>query len=260
MKFLIKPKEGVILKTLFETLSTLLEECDLEVGEDFGMRSTCMNVERTVLVDFLLHSKRFQCFRTMNCDFLTINCSTLFEGIKPAKREDSLTMSIDKEICLTVSGKGGSATTFITTESSKGYVINLPEGYGRPIVITSSEFQIGCRGLPKCETIEIRKFGTRVRMVSRTGEIRTKEVVMGEEDDWPQEPSDVSFSFDPLMIRRICTKIANLGGSVSLSFATKDEPLLIRTNVGTLGEISFYVKPLSKGPPGSTSSNDRDRS
>ena len=32
MKFLIKTKEGVILKTLFETLSTLLEECDLEIG------------------------------------------------------------------------------------------------------------------------------------------------------------------------------------------------------------------------------------
>ena len=213
MKFLIKTKEGVILKTLFETLSTLLEECDLEIGEDFGMRSTCMNVEKTILVDFLLHSEEFQCFRTMNCeDFLTINCSTVFEGMKTAKREDSITMSIDR---LTVSGKGGSATTCVTTEFSKGYVINLPEGYGRPIVITSSEFQIGCRGLPKCETIEVQKFGTRVRMVSRTGEIRTKEVVMGEEDDWPQEPSDVSFSFDPLMIRRIGSKIANLGGSVS---------------------------------------------
>ena len=253
MKFLIKTKEGVILKTLFETLSTLLEECDLEFGEDFGMRSTCTNVERTVLVDFLLHSEKFQCFRTMNCeDFLTINCSTLFEAMKTAKREDSITMSIDR---LTV----GSATTFITTEYSKGYVINLPEGYGRPIVITSSEFQIGCRSLPKCETIEIQKLGTRVRMVSRTGKIRTKEVVMGEEDDWPQEPSDVFFSFDPLMIRRIGSKIANIGGSVSLFFATKDEPFLIRTNVGTLGEISFYVKPLSKDPPGSNSSNDRDR-
>ena len=258
MKFLIKTKEGAILKTLFETLSILLGECDLEVGEDFGMRSTCMNVERTVLVNFLLRSEKFQCFRTMNCeDFLTINCSTLFEGMKTAKREDSITMSMDR---LTVSGKGGSVTTFITTEHSKGYVINLPEGYGRPIVITSSEFQMGCRSLPKCEIIEIQKFGTRVRMVSRTGEIRTKEVVMGEEDDWPQEPSDVSFSFDPLMIRRIGSKIANIGGSVSLFFATKDEPLLIRTNVGTLGEISFYVKPLSKDPPGSTSSNDRDRS
>ena len=56
MKFLIRTKEDFILKTLFETLSTLLEECDLEIGEDFGMRSTCMNVEKTVLVDFLLHS------------------------------------------------------------------------------------------------------------------------------------------------------------------------------------------------------------
>ena len=83
-----------------------------------------------------------------------------------AKREDLLTMSMDKEVRLTVSGKGASATTFVTTESSKGYAVNLPEGYGRPIVITSSEFQIGCRGLPKCETIEIQTFGTRVRMVS----------------------------------------------------------------------------------------------
>ena len=93
-------------------------------------------------------------------------------------------------------------------------------------------------------------------MVSRTGEIRKKEVVMGEDDDWPQEQSNVLFSFDPSIIRRVGSKIANLGGSVSLFFATKDKPLLIRTNVGTLGEISFYVKPLSKGPPSKTTGND----
>ena len=115
------------------------------------MRSTCINVDKTVLVNFLLHSEKFQCFRTSNCeDFLTIDCSTLFEGMKTAKREDSITMSIDKEIRLTVSGKGGSATTFVTTEFSKGYDVKLSEGHGRPIVITSSEFQIGCRGLPRC--------------------------------------------------------------------------------------------------------------
>ena len=66
---------------------------------------------------------------------------------------------------------------------------------------------------------------------------------MGEDDDWPQEPSNVLFSFDSSIIRRIGSKIANLGGSASLFFATKDKPLLIRTNVGSLGEISFYVKP-----------------
>ena len=247
MKFLIKTKEGVAVRTLFEILSTILDECDLEIHEDFGIMSTCVNVDKTVLVSFDLHCEKFQRFSATECkDFLTVSCLRMFEGIKTAKREDLITMSIDEQIRLTVSGKGGSATTFVNAELTEGYTVDIPEGYGRPVVVTSSEFQTCCRAFPICEVIVVHKLGGVVRMVSRTGDVRIKEVLMGECDG---EELDLTFSFEPSVIRKIGSRIANLGGAVSLFFATKDKPLLIRTNVGTLGEVSFYVKPLSEDPP-----------
>lgn len=247
--FKCKTDEAYQIKVLSELLTHNLKNGCFVVSEN-GITLRMFDQPRKTLVDLNLESDRFGLYKFDSKKIcLGLNLNHFHKMLKSIKKKDSLQLSIDEnsnELSIETIPKENSriTTSFIKIQNIQNLDSDVPSGYGKPIIVVSADFQKMSKELSSIGstniTIQSRKFS--IDFIADADNIMKRKVTLGEYDetDYKEEPTYIS-TFTTDQISRI-SKISGLSTSLQIFPGNKDLPLLFRSNVGSLGKISIYIK------------------
>jgi proliferating cell nuclear antigen PCNA len=253
-----KTREGYSLKVLAELLQNNIKTACFEVDEK-GIRLRMMDHHRTILIDLELEADCFSVYKYKPEEklYLGINLTHFHKMLKSIKKRDSIQLFIDDssptDLGIKVIPKENNrvTTSFIKIQNIQNLDINLPENYGKPVIVPSGEFQKMCKGLTHISNItHITAKGFLIRFSSDAGGVMKRFTEFGETEDSDNEQEDINEDepeytedFDTEQLTRI-TKLAGLSTNMQI-YPKSDNPLLFRSPIGSLGKISIYLKSKS---------------
>lgn len=253
--FKAKTPEGHVFKILAELLQNNIKDACFEIS-DKGIRLNMMDKPQTILINLNLEAHNFSLykFKSNKTLYIGVNLTHLHRMLRSIKKSDSIKLFIDDEnptdLGIKVIPKENNrvTTSFIKIRNVQIIQIDLPQGYHNPIIIPSGEFQKMIKGMSQIsKTIDISAEGFIIRFACDGGGVMKRVVDFGETDDSDDEDSSggaedkkyhETFSMDKLS--RVI-KLSGLSTQMKI-FPKSDEPLLFHSTVGSLGEISIYIK------------------
>ena len=137
-------------------------------------------------------------------------------------------------------------TSYIKILNIQVLDIEVPTGYGRPVIVNSSEFQKMCKDICSIGSSNIKVVSKNfyIEFIADADTIIKRSVSFGETDnDDEEEKNDndvIESTFSTDQLQRIM-KISGLNTKLQI-YTGKDLPILFRSNVGNLGTISVYIK------------------
>lgn len=257
--FKCKTAEAFNIKILAELLSNNLKTGCFEISKA-GIYLRMFDNNRKTLVDLNLESINFTFFKfkseTKIC--VGLNLNHFYKMLKSIKKKDSLELIIEQdkpyELYIKTIPK---ENTRITTSSIKIQMIQnldieLPEEYNKPIIISSSEFHKMCKDLISIGSSNIKVLAKNYKIefladvdgiLQRKVEFGSDEEESGEDENENEtKNNDYLATFDTDRLSRI-NKIAGLSTFIHIYTSNNKEiPLLLKTNVGNLGNISIIIK------------------
>jgi proliferating cell nuclear antigen PCNA len=252
-----KANEAYSLKILIELLQTCIKTGSFIISSN-GVKLRMMDYNKTILVDLNLDSDYFSVYKFKPSEPLNIgvNLTHFHKMLKPVKKKDSLQMFIDDtdntDLGIKIIPKENNrvTTSFIKIQNIQNIDIDLPEGYGKPVIVPSTEFQKMCKGLTHISNVtRVTAKGFLVRFSSDAGGVMKRYTDFGEmadsdsDSDEKSDDADYNEDFDTEQLTKI-TKLSGLGATMQI-YTKKDSPLLLRTTVGSLGKLSVYLKSKS---------------
>ena len=254
--FKCKTGEAYHIKVLAELLTNNLETGCFEVCND-GIRLRMFDHHRKTLVDLDLLSENYSLYKFKNDEkfYLGLNLNHFHKMLKSVKKKDSLQLFINSENpnelgIKTIPKENTRITTSgIKIQSIQNLDIDCPQGYGKPVIVPSAEFQKMCKDLSSIGSINIKVVARnfRIEFIADADGILKRKVVFGEDEDSDgeesdgEEPHEYRATFATDQLSRI-TKLAGLSSTMQIFPATADLPLLFKSNVGSLGKIAIYIK------------------
>ena len=228
--FKVKTREGYAFKVLAELLQNNIKTACFEVDQS-GIRLRMMDHHRTILIDLELESNSFSVYKYKSSEklYIGINITHLHKMLKSIKKRDSIQLFIDDssptDLGIKVIPKENNrvTTSFIKIQNIQNLDIDLPQGYGKPVIVPSGEFQKMCKGLTHISNLtHITSKGFLIRFSSDAGGVMKRSTEFGEtensdsdteekEDDNPDYEED----FDTEQLTRI-TKLAGMGGTIQI--------------------------------------------
>jgi len=255
--FRAKTSEGFNFKILGEILHNTLKTISIHITKD-GFFSKMIDVHKKLLIDIKLLSTNFSQY-ILNADNLLfgVNISHLYKIISSLKKKDSLILQImddapnELQIIVTPRERDHTEVSRISIQNIQSLDIEVPENYNHPVHVSSSKFQKMCKDMLNIGK-EIHVFGSEqfVMFECETPGIYKKQIHFGEEpEDESNHPSSddaayVHYFFDAEQLVRI-SKISSLAPLLHV-YLNHSLPLLIKSQVGTLGTISIFIKSSPK--------------
>ena len=249
--FNAKTSEAYHIKILAELLSNNLKTGCFEINKD-GFILRMMDNNRKTLIDLNLNSENFSLYRftSKNKLYIGLNLNHFHKMLKSIKKKDSIQLYIDEnentDLAIKAIPKENTriTTSFIKIQNIQNIDIDIPTGYGKAIIILSSEFQKMSKDMLTIgSSIKVSSTESQIKFISDSGGILKRTVQFGENDDDDENTKKlVSYTqeISTEQLSRI-TKIAGLSTNMQI-FSAPDLPLLFRSNVGSLGKISIYIK------------------
>lgn len=256
--FKCKTSEAYLIKVLAELLTN-----NLKIGcfllDASGIKLTQFDNHRHTLVDMRLDSENFSIYRYKKTEKiqLGLNLNHFHRMLKSIKKKDSLQLFIlegqETELGIKTIPKENNriTTSGIKIQNIQNLEVVLPTGYAsNPIIVSSSEFQKMCKdlcniGSPNI-TVCAKQFN--IEFTADADGILKRKVVLGEtinseegDEDDLENDEKYTATFSSEQFSRI-TKLAGLSSNLQIYTANSDLPLLFRSNIGSLGKISVYVK------------------
>ena len=248
--FKAKTGEAYCFKILAELLSCNIKTGCFEVDEK-GISLRMMDHHRKILIDLKLDAENFQPYKFNNPKkmYLGINLNHLHRMIRSIKKKDSLELFIDDEsptdLAIKVIPKDNNRTTisYVKIQSIQNLDIDMPTGYNKSIIVSSSEYQKMIKDMSNIgNTMRVTAKSFQILFHVNAGGILKRTVKFGEvdedEDDTNDNTDEYSQEFSTEQLCRI-TKLAGLSTNMQI-FPGK--PLLFKSNVGSLGKISIFIK------------------
>lgn len=243
-----KTLEGHVVKTLAELLQNNIKNGCYVIDKN-GIYFRMTDSNKRILIDLELKNENFSIYR-FNGDvlFMGINQSHLYKMLKSVKKKDSVEFIIDDErpndlgINIIPKEKNRVTTSYIKLQNIQNLDIDVPEGYGKPIIVSSSDYQKMCKDMSKIgSAISVSSKQYSIKFKCNSCGVYSREEIFGETDhDDKHSPYKNEQEFDTEQLCRIA-KIAGLSHNMQI-YQDPELPLLFRTSVGTLGKISIYVK------------------
>ena len=257
--FKCKTGEAYYIKVLAELLTNNLKTGCFEVSEK-SITLRMFDHHRKTMVDLELLAENFSVYKYKleNNFCLGLNLNHFHKMLKSIKKKDSLQLFIDSDNTTELGIKTiPKENTRITTSGIKiqtiqNLEIDIPEGYGKPVIVLSSEFQKMCKDLSSIGSTNITVVAKNfhIEFIADADGILKRKVVFGENDDSSDEDDnndsnpEYTATFATDQLSRI-TKLAGLSGNMQIFPASGNLPLLFRSNIGSLGKIAIFIK--SKG-------------
>jgi len=252
--FKAKTPEGFTIKMLAELLQNNIKTACFEISET-GIKLRMINSHRIILIDLELSADNFTIYKFRSDKKITIgiNLNHFHKMLKSIKKKDNIILFIRNdnptELGIKVIPKENNRKTisYIKIQNVQNISIELPNEYNKPIIVPSIDFQKTCKDMNSIGgIINVVSNGYYVKFLCNTGNVLKREVIFGEigdDDDSDyeaEEQEQYSQKFDTEQFCRI-VKIAGFS-SVMHVFPKGSNPILFRSNVGTLGHISIYIK------------------
>lgn len=250
--FKAKTKDAYHMKILAELLTNNLKTAHFEVDNE-GIRLCMMDHHRRILIDMELRGHEFDIYRFKTKKmYLGINLSHFHKMLKSIKKKDSLELFIDDtsptELAIRVIPKENNrvTTSYIQIQDVQEIAIDIPTGYGKPVIVSSSEFQKMVKDMGNIgSTINVQSKNSHIKFNCDTGEILKRTVEFGEMDDSDDESSDTD-NYQPEYNQDFATeqmgRITKMAGLSTQMKIFPGKPLLFRSIIGSIGEISIYIK------------------
>ena len=254
--FKCKTGEAYYIKVLAELLTNNLKTGCFEVSEK-SISLRMFDDHRKTMVDLELLAENFSVYKYKleNNFCLGLNLNHFHKMLKSIKKKDSLQLFIDSDNTTELGIKTiPKENTRITTSGIKiqtiqNLDIDIPEGYGKPVIVLSSEFQKMCKDLSSIGSTNITVVAKNfhIEFIADADGILKRKVVFGENDDSSDEDEnddsnpEYTATFATDQLSRI-TKLAGLSGNMQIFPASGNLPLLFRSNIGSLGKIAIFIK------------------
>ena len=206
-----------------------------------------------ILIHLDLQSDNFSVYKFKeDKKYIGINLVHLHKMLKTIKKKDSLELFIDddhpEDLGIRVYPKENNSrvtTSKVRIQSMQYIDTEFPTGYGKPVIVPSSEYQKMTKELNTIgSTITIYSKGFFIKFLSDPSNTYSKDVKFGEEinedDDCDDDNKEYTQEFQTEMLNRIA-KISGLSNNMQI-FPKEGLPLLFKSSVGSLGKISIYVK------------------
>ena len=254
--FKCKTGEAYHIKVLAELLTNNLKTGCFEVCDN-GIKLRMFDHHRKTLVDLELLSENYSIYKFKSDEkfYLGLNLNHFHKMLKSVKKKDSLQLFINSETpnelgIKTIPKENTRITTSgIKIQSIQNLDIDCPQGYGKPVIVPSAEFQKMCKDLSSIGSTNIKVVAKNfhIEFIADADGILKRKVVFGEDEDSDTEDNDevsspeytATFATDQLS--RI-TKLSGLSATMQIFPATADLPLLFKSTIGSLGKISIYIK------------------
>jgi proliferating cell nuclear antigen PCNA len=256
--FKAKTREGYSLKVLAELLQSNIKTACFEIDSK-GIRLRMMDNHKTILIDIDLNSDNFSTFKYKGEEklYIGINLNHFHKMLKSIKKRDSIKLFINdaspNDLGIKVIPKENNrvTTSFIKIQNVQNLDIEIPDGYEKPVNVHSGEFQKMCKGLINISNItKITSKEFLIRFVSDAGGVMKRSTEFGETDDSDddddsanEDVNEYEDDFDTEQLTKI-TKLAGLGSNLYI-YSKKGKPLLFKSQIGSLGKISIYLKSKS---------------
>jgi hypothetical protein len=162
------------------------------------------------------------------------------------KKKDSIELFIEErcpnDLGIKVIPKENNRTTisYVKIQSIQNLDIDIPVGYGKPIIVNSSDFQKMIKEMSSIgTTMKVVSSNHKIEFSCNAGGILKRKVQFGEDDE-DDDVSAYEYSQD-FITEQLCriTKLSGLGSNMQIYTG---KPLLFTSNVGNLGKISIYIK------------------
>ena len=254
--FKCKTGEAYYIKVLAELLTNNLKTGCFEVSET-SITLRMFDHHRKTMVDLELLAENFSVYKYKleNNFCLGLNLNHFHKMLKSIKKKDSLQLFIESENITELGIKTiPKENTRITTSGIKiqtiqNLDIDIPDGYGKPVIVLSSEFQKMCKDLSSIGSTNITVVAKNfhIEFIADADGILKRKVVFGENDDSSDEDDnhnanpEYTATFATDQLSRI-TKLAGLSGNMQIFPASGNLPLLFRSNIGSLGKIAIFIK------------------
>lgn len=249
--FKAKSHEAYCLKILAELLTNNIKTGCFEIDQD-GISLCMMDHHRRILIDLKLDAENFSLYKfKTNKMYLGINLNHFHKMLKSIKKKDSIQFFIDDEfptdLGIKVIPKENNriTTSHVKIQSIQNLVIDVPTGYGKPVIVSSSEYQKLCKDMGNIgNTIKVSARNFHIEFKCDAGGILKRTVQFGEfedsdsEDENSKDNNEFCQEFATEQLCRI-TKMAGLSNNMQIF---PGRPLLFRSNVGSIGKISIYIK------------------
>ena len=248
--FKAKSQEAYCIKILAELLANNIKTGCFVVDEN-GISLCMMDHHRTILIDLNLVSENFSSykFNAPKKMYIGINLNHFHKMLRSIKKKDSIELYIDEkspnDLAIKVIPKENNrvSTSFIKIQNVQNLDIDLPTGYSKPIIVSSSEFQKMSKDMTNIgTTMKVTAKNSQITFNCNAGGILKRTVQFGdEENDDDGVPIESNEYCQDFLTEQLC-RITKLSGLSSNMQIFPGKPLLFRSNIGSLGKISIYIK------------------
>ena len=252
--FKAKTNEAYNIKIMSEILHNTLKNVPLSITRD-TMSSKVIDNNKRLLIDINLNAVHFTSYQLNGPDLLFgMNVAHFYKIISSLKKKDTITFLVEDQspnelqIIVTPREKDHVEISKISIQNIQSLHIEIPDTYKHPVHISSSKFQKMCKDMLNIGK-EVHVYGNSDFAIfhCQTPGIYEKQISFGEEQTEPidlESPVITHYYFETDQLVRI-SKIASLCNTLYLYLANHS-PLMIKTNVGTLGTIALYIKSIKQ--------------
>jgi len=250
--FKAKTQEGYIIKVLGELLQHIIKTGCFVLDKN-GITLRMMDSHRKKLVDLRLEASKFSIYKfKTDTKFLGINLGYFYKMLKSIKKKDGVVLFIDEAkpnmlgIKVIPPENTRITTSYIKIQSIQNLDIELPLGYEHSIIVQSCEYQKMCKDMAHISTwINICAEKYSIKFSSNASSIYSRDVIFGELENSDSEDEFENISifnadFETEQLSGI-SKIASLNSTMQI-FPKTGLPLLFKTNIGNIGNLSLYLK------------------
>jgi proliferating cell nuclear antigen len=265
------------IKILTEMLCHTLKLAHFEIN-DSGIFLRTVDNEDTLLIDLALYRENFKKYKCEKTMYIGINVIHLFKMLKCTKKKDSITLFIDSDrptdlaIRIEQFDQINKTTSYVKIQNVQNVDPGVLTGYKHPVIIPSSNFQKLVKGLNHIyDQVDITSVDGWIRFLCDAGEVYSREVEFGETNDIDQktiqEVSDRIKETDQVpegwyhhkfhthqLVQLI--RISGLCTNIQV-YVNNDLPLKFKLKVGSLGDLSIYIKSIGQVEAEEAEKNNR---
>lgn len=249
MKFFLKTVTPKVITSCLEVLKDILQDVNIFIKPD-GLKILVYDVARVALIDLFLPSENFEEYTCTNNIIAGISISNTYKILKSITTTDTLEMIMTGPDHLTINIYN------VDKKSRTEFVLKLLEIDEEVIqqpnlpvkcttTISATEFQKICRDMSNLSsssngTIDILRSKNTLNL-SFSGDFADQNTTI-ECSDYNGPDIKGSFSLKYMLM---FTKATAISSNLQLLQSDSDDPLILKYLVANLGELNFYIHPLS---------------
>lgn len=246
--FYAKTIEGYYLKILAELLQCSIKTAYYEIDHS-GLRLNMSDTKQHMCFSIAMPSENFFAFELLTDKLcFGINKMHMYTMLKTVKKKDTVTLFIRSDnptelgIKIEPKEKTKVSTSYIKIHAAHNVQANdQPTLYTHTLAVPSGDYAKMAKELAKLsKTVTVSSAKGALKYATSTANIYSKEVLFGGPEFETADDNIVAQDFVSEYLSNIA-KLAGIGMTMYVSQAD-GLPLMVRSNIGTLGRIVVWIK------------------